>query len=294
MSATRRIKIGAYEAVWLNDTPFGLDAGTMFRMVPMPVWRRKVEPDSSNRVFVGLNCLLLRGEGRTILYDAGIGNKLSDKQKSIYGLDPDVSLISSLTGNGVAPGDVDTVVLSHLHLDHAGWLTTRNPSGALVRSFPNAVYVVQKTEWQAAMAPNELTAGSYAADDYSPLENSNRLRLVEGEHEIAPGVRVRRTGGHSAGHQIMVVRSQGRTLACPCELVPDVWHLRLAWLTAYDVAPMELIEEKRALLREAAEGGWILFLSHDPQRAFIRVRPLSEKEYTWEDAMEESPAEARK
>ncbi|MBN1673887.1 MAG: MBL fold metallo-hydrolase [Kiritimatiellae bacterium] len=281
LTACRSLRIGVYEATWLSDTPFGSDGGAMFGIVPRALWQKKIMPDERNRVFVGLNCLLLRGAGRTLLVDAGIGNKLSEKQKAIYGLDPDVSLLKALDALGVPPEQVDTVLMTHLHLDHAGWLTVRTESGELVPTFPNARHVVQVKEWEAAHADHPLLSGSYVREDYDLLAARNLLELVDGDAEPAPGVRALFTGAHSPGHQVIKVESGGERLFCPSELLPTTWHLRLAWVMSYDLDPLRVVDLKRAYMAEAADEGWRLFLSHDPASAFGRLSRESEKEYAW-------------
>lgn len=254
----------------------------MFHIVPHVLWQRKVTPDKSHRVFVGLNCLLLRGEGHTILFDAGVGNKLSDKQKKIYGLDSSATLMRAFGEAGIEPADIDIVVPSHLHFDHAGWLTMREKDNELVPVFPNARHIIQKAEWTAAHESNELTAGSYMPDDFDPLDDRGLLSLIDGDIEIAPSVRLELTGGHSPGHQTLTVESGDVTLLCPGEIIPTTWHLRVPWLTCFDLEPVTVLKVKKRLMVAAAEAGWILFLSHDPSNIFGRIKPVSDKEYAWQ------------
>jgi glyoxylase-like metal-dependent hydrolase (beta-lactamase superfamily II) len=280
-NAARSIRVGPYEAAWVRDSGFALDGGTMFHTVPRVLWARKAAPDERNRIRFGLNSLLIRGGGRTILVDAGVGNKLPPRQQAEYGIDPAENLPDSLRAAGVSPADVDTVILTHLHLDHAGWLTVR-VGDRLEPLFPRARHVIQKAEWAAAHETNELTDGSYMPDDFDPVFERGLVDLVDGIAEVAPGVTVERTGAHCAGHQAVTVRSGDTVLVCPCELVPTRWHLRMAWIMSYDLEPLRILEWKRRVLSEAAEQGHVLFLSHDPECAFGRVRRASAKEYVWE------------
>ena len=280
-----KIRVGNYEALWLRDTCFWLDGGTMFNTVPRVLWERKVTPDDQHRIGIGLNCLLLRGEGRVILVDAGIGDKLPEKQKRIYRLDPGLTLMGEMAQALVVPETVDTVVLTHLHLDHAGWLTRRTADGRLVPTFPNARHVVQRAEWEAAHTTNELTEGSYRPEDFDLLEQMGLLDLVEGDGPVAPSVTVALTAGHTPGHQIVKVESQGMSLVCPSEIVPTSWHLNPAWLMSYDLDPLRLLEVKRELMRRAAaEHQWV-FLGHDPVAAFGRLMPTARRGcYAWQPA----------
>ena len=285
MEPARRISVGDYDACWVRDTDFAIDAGTMFNTVPRVLWQRKIAMDDQHRMRIGLNCLLLRGEGHTVLVDAGIGDKLPEKQKRIYGLDSGRSLIDSLREAGVGCEQIDYVVLTHLHLAHAGWATRFDSRGRLTCTFPNARFVVQQAEWDAAHAPSELTEGSYRGEDFDLLAAEGRLMLVEGECRVTPSIRTRLTGGHSPGHQIVRIDSGGQTLICPSEMLPTSWHMRLAWLMSYDLDTPRVLEAKRAIMEEAAARGQVLFLNHDPVTAFGRLRAAGRTEYAWEPVM---------
>ena len=285
MTPASRVMVGRYEALWLRDAFFALDGGTMFNTVPRFLWQRKAPPDAQHRVRIGLNCLLLRGEGRVILVDAGVGNKLSANERRIYDVAAEPDLLRRLADAGVPPESVDTVVLTHLHLDHAGWLTARQ-GGRLVPTFPNARHVIQKAEWEAAHHPNELTRGSYRPEDFDPVADRGLTDLVEGAAVVAPSVTVTLTGAHCPGHQIVTVESGADALVCPSELLPTTWHLRASWLMSYDLDPIKVLEAKKELMRRAAAAGQILFLNHDPATAFGRLRATAEGEYAWEPIAE--------
>lgn len=276
------IDIGEYKITCVRDTEFALDASTLFHMIPRVLWEKKIVPDELHRVFIGLNCLLIRGRGRTILYDAGVGNKLPEKLRKIHGLNDSVSLMQSLARTGVSPEDIDTVVLSHLHFDHAGWSTIKDSNGNPVPAFPNAGYIVQNDEWKAACNPSELNQGSYLKDDFLPLEKNDCLRLVDGDTGLNTDIRLMHTPGHSPGHQCLLIKSGNDTLFCPCELIPSVWHLRTSWATCYDDDAHAVVRWKKELMARAAAEHWTVFLSHDPAHAFGRLTSLSEKEYGWE------------
>jgi len=213
--------------------------------------------------------------------DAGIGDKLTEKEARNYDIVPGPTLMDGLIESGVSPADVDTVILTHLHLDHTGWLTTRDSHGHPQPTFQNARHVIQRTEWAAAHDTNELTVGSYRRADFDPLESGGLVEWVTGDVRLTPCVSVHLTGAHSPGHQIVTVSSDGQTLVCPSELVSTIWHLRVAWAMSYDLEPLKVVEQKRALLSQAAAEGHVLFLNHDPAFAFGQVDRLSEREYGW-------------
>ncbi len=275
----KRVTIGSYEATCVRDTPFGADGGALFGIVPKALWSRKCPVDSENRVFISLNSLLLRGQGKTLLFDVGIGNKLSDKQKAYYGLDPAVNLVDSLAEEGVDPSDIDVVVPSHLHLDHAGWLTVRDVDGTLCPTFPNADVYIQKQEWDFAHNGNELTSGSYMRDDFAPL--SDMVTLVDGDHSISDDIRVELTGAHTPGHQVLRVTSGNDELLCPADILPTTWQMRLTWVSGFDLDAAAVVDVKKVMMAQAAARGSVLFLDHEPVDCFGTLDRVSEKDYTW-------------
>ena len=276
------LKVGNYDVFCLQDSHFAVDGGAMFHVVPKILWEKKIAPDKDNRIFLGLNCLLLKGEGRTILFDTGIGNKLSEKLRNIYKIDPDTTLMNSFKTIDVSPHQIDTVILSHLHLDHTGWCTVRNENNKLVRTFPNARYIVQESEWEAAHKTNELTKGSYIPDDYDPLIDSGALTLVNGDYQVTSSIKLELTGAHSPGHQIMKISSGQDSMICPCEMIPTPYHLKPAWVSSFDIEPMRVLDIKKQIIKEASELNCLLFLSHTAVDFFGRIRAISSKDYAWE------------
>ncbi len=278
----QQIHIGDHEITCVRDTDFGLDAGTLFHMIPRVLWEKKIVPNESHQVFIGLSCLLVRSSSQTLLYDAGVGSKLPRKMKKIYGLSDSTSLMQSLDQAGTSAEDIDTVVLSHLHFDHAGWCTVRNNRGEIMLTFPNADVIVQQSEWDAALNPGDLNQGSYLPDNFLPLKDNGCLKLAEGDTRLSDSVRLLHTPGHSPGHQCLLIESGGQTLFCPCELIPSVWHLRTSWVTCYDDDAHAVVAWKKKLMARAAAENWIIFLSHDPVHAFGRLTVRNDKEYSWQ------------
>lgn len=275
------LSIGGYRCTCLRDTPFWVDGGALFHMTPRPVWMQHVTPDSENRIALALNILLVQGHGRTLLLDAGVGTKLPAREAAWYKLEAGRTLTGALAEAGVSPDEVDTVVLTHLHLDHAGGLTGRAGDG--VRPvFRNAMHVVQRAEWEAACHPNALTAGSYIEADILPIRDAGALTLLDGDAEVAPGISVHVTGAHSHGHQALQVTEGGRTLFCPGDILPSPWHMRLAWVTSYDLWPYDVVEVRRRWLSAASDGGWQVFLSHTPLEPFGRVHRRDGRAFAWE------------
>ena len=189
----------------------------------------------------------------------------------MYRMDRSTTLVGSLQALGLAAEDIDVVVNTHLHFDHAGG-NTRLVDGKAVPTFPRARYVVQMGEWEDATRPHERSRASYREENFVPLAESRQLDTVQGEVEVAPGVRVVPVGGHTAYHQMVLVEGGGQTLAIPTDLLPTTSHLPLPFVMGYDLFPVGTLEAKRRLLESAAAEHWSLLFYHDPRVALGRVR----------------------
>jgi glyoxylase-like metal-dependent hydrolase (beta-lactamase superfamily II) len=267
------LTLGDLELTPLLDRHFRLDGGAMFGVVPKPLWEKRAPADDRNRITMAMRPLLVRGE-RLMIIDAGAGEKMEPKLQEIYGFERRESLAASLAAAGVRPGDVEIVLASHLHFDHAGGFTARDTSGAVVPAFPNARYVINAGEWEDATHPHERNRASYFAENYVPLREAGVADFMDGDGEVMPGVRVRRTGGHTRWHQIVYLESGGKTAVFAADLMPTMAHVDVPWIMGYDLYPMETLEFKRAFVREAVEREYVIFFEHDPQIAagFIRER----------------------
>lgn len=262
----RALPFGELELVPLSDGHFALDGGAMFGVVPKPLWERRAPADARNRIRMGLRSLLVRGE-RVLLIDAGVGDKLDARSAELYGFDRHHHLDHALGEAGLVPADVEIVLATHLHFDHAGGFTVRDGDGRVRPRFPNARYVVRRGEWEDARHPHERNRASYFEENYVPLAHAGQLELIEEDAEIMRGVSVRRTGGHTMHHQIVMLQAGGRTAAFLADLVPTTAHVPLPWIMGYDLYPMDTLAFKRAFLREAIEQDYLLFFQHDPDVA---------------------------
>jgi glyoxylase-like metal-dependent hydrolase (beta-lactamase superfamily II) len=263
--------LGDLELMPLLDGFFRLDGGAMFGVVPKPLWVRHAPADEQNRILLGVRPLLVRG-ARTMIIDAGIGDKMDPKSCAIYGIDRATHLDASLAAAGLAPEDIDIVLASHLHFDHAGGFTTRDGSGALRPRFPNARYVVRTAEWEDATHPHERNRASYLAENFVPLMEAGVVDLVPGDGPIMPGVRVVRTGGHTMHHQIVFIESGGRTAVFAADLMPTTAHVSEPWIMGYDLYPMDTLAFKRSFVREAIARDYLVFFEHDPVVAAGYIR----------------------
>jgi glyoxylase-like metal-dependent hydrolase (beta-lactamase superfamily II) len=182
-----------------------------------------------------------------------------------------------LAAAGVSVEEIDTVVLSHLHFDHAGGATCLDEEGALVPTFPNAEYVVQRSEWVSATAGYPELRGVYSQDNILPLAEAGVLRLIDGDVEIVPGISAIVTGGHTVGHAAIRIESQGQTAIYLGDLCPTRRHLPSLWGMGYDVDMLQVRRKKRELLGMIAEQGWLALFDHDPDHVAAYLKSNDEQ-----------------
>lgn len=265
-------KVGRLQCHALEGGRQHLDGGAMFGVVPKPLWERRIPADARNRIPLGLRCLLIEHDDGLVLIDTGLGNKETDKFRDIYGVENAgaggrTKLEDALAELGHGPDDVRWVLNTHLHFDHAGGNTWRDPSGAILPAFPRARYVVQRRELAFARHTNERTAASYLSHNFEGIE----FTLIDGEREVLPGIRTLATPGHVPHHQSFLVTSGGEMVCFLADLVPTSAHLPLPWIMGYDLEPMVTLESKRRLYARAAAEGWLLIFEHDPVIAAARI-----------------------
>lgn len=270
MPCSSMVTLGDIRVHVLSDGTFALDGGAMFGVVPRVLWEKTDPPDEKNRVTLGLNIALVETAGRRILVDTGMGDKWGEKERKIHRIDRSRTLLASLGELGLGPEDIDVVINTHLHFDHAGG-NTRVEGGRAVPTFPRARYVVQMGEWEDATRPNERNRASYLEENFVPLAEDRLLETVQGEVEVAPGVRVVPMGGHTAYHQMVVVEGGGETLVIPTDLVPTTSHLPLPYVMGYDLFPVGTLEAKRRLMKRVVEERWRVLFYHDPRTPVGRV-----------------------
>jgi glyoxylase-like metal-dependent hydrolase (beta-lactamase superfamily II) len=246
---------------------FALDGGAMFGIVPQPMWAKEHRPDEKNRIDLAMRSLLVRGGGRTIVCETGIGRKWTPKQEGIFKIRHDRhDLTPNLRALGVEPEDVTDVILSHLHFDHAGGATVRE-GDRVVPAFPRATYHIQRRNLEAAKEAHALERRSYLRENYAPMEEAGTLNLCDGETEILPGIRVLLSDGHTKGMQLALIA--GRILFC-ADLMPTASHVRIPFIMGYDLQPLVIVEEKKRVLDQAVKEGWILHFYHDPNIPAVR------------------------
>jgi len=264
--------LGDLTVTAIDGGSFRLDGGAMHGVVPKTLWSKLVSCDELNRCQYNTRCLLIEGRGQRVLIETGNGDKFPPKLKDIYGIDHDRAVGDALREVGLLPDAIDVVIMTHLHFDHSGGTTRRTAGGAVEPVFRRARHVVQSRVWEDATRPHARNRASYLGENVFPLAAAGLLDLVDGEAEVAPGVRVLPTPGHTPGHQsILVGDPGGPRLLFLGDVVPTAVHLRLPWVMAYDLEPARTLETKRGLLRRAIEEKWIVVWGHDREHAAGRL-----------------------
>jgi len=271
--------LGDFELITLSDGFIGLDGGAMFGVVPRTLWEKRLPPDDSNRIPLGMRPLIVRTGKTNVIIDAGCGDKMDAKLAQIYKLDRRYHLDHALAAAGLSPDDIDLVVASHLHFDHVGGFTKIGKDGSVVPRFPKARYIAHRAEWEDATHPHERNRASYLQENFVPLKDAGVLTLVDDAAEIIPGVRYRRSGGHTQHHQVVMIESGGRTAVFTADMYPTSVHIPDPWVMGYDLYPMDTLAFKRAFAREAIEREYLLYFEHDPSMAAGYLREQDGKRY---------------
>lgn len=248
---------------WLCGGDFELDGGTMFGAVPKILWSERYPADAQNYIRMLNAPLLVQTGGHTVLIDTGLGNKLTDKQKRIFRVYRNWRLVEDLDRKGLAREDVDVVILTHCDFDHAGGVVMTADSGRPELTFPRARHIIQQREWEDVRRPNIRTIHTYWPENFTGLESNGLLEIVDGEAEIVPGLRVRLTGGHTRGHQLVEMEGSRGCAVHLGDLFPTHVHANPLWIMAYDNYPLEVVELKERLLpRYRNRACWFTFY-HD-------------------------------
>lgn len=253
-----------------------LDGGAMFGNAPKALWQRWITPDDHNRIPLACRCLLIEEPGgRRILCEAGIGAFFEPKYRERFGVqEAEHVLLASLAARGLTDADIDVVVLSHLHFDHAGGLLAAwAPDTPERLLFPRARFVVGREAWDRANAPHARDRASYIPALPGLLSATGRLEIVEGDTSatLGAGYRFHRSDGHTPGQLLIEIPGADGPVVFAGDLIPGAAWLHLPITMGYDRFPELLIDEKRALLTDLLARNGRVFFTHDPQIALARV-----------------------
>jgi glyoxylase-like metal-dependent hydrolase (beta-lactamase superfamily II) len=263
--------LGNFEIALVRDSVYWWDGGAIFGVVPKTLWSRHVAADESNRIPVAFNCYVIRDGDHTVLVETGAGDKMDARARERMKLPAETEpLPAVIARHGVDPESIDIVINSHLHWDHCGGNTILRGDSA-VPAFPRARYFASRPEWEHAHKRLSRDRVSYIDANYDPLVESGCMTLVDADHEVVPGVWMRRAPGHTRDMCVVTAESGGRTFCFLSDLFPSVAHLTPTWVAAFDLYPLESIETKTRYLTQAIDENWICAFGHDADRAFARI-----------------------
>ncbi len=268
-------ELGEWTLYAISDGLYRLDGGAMFGTVPKVMWEKIKPADERNRIDMCLSCLLAVRGNQKILIEAGIGDKNPEKFKFIYGIDRITSIDEELGRLGFEPGDIDHVILSHLHFDHAGSLTILNEKGELVPHFPNARHHVHELEWETALNPNPRNRASYLQHDWLPIHEAGLFDIHEEREvfEFVPGIKGLNVGGHTPGQMVIRIEpfESDKLAVFVGDVIPTGAHMPIPWIMGYDLDPTTQVELKELLLSQWMDEEALLVFPHETRYPWAYV-----------------------
>jgi glyoxylase-like metal-dependent hydrolase (beta-lactamase superfamily II) len=251
---------------------FYIDGGAAFGVVPKKVWQKRYPCNDENQCTIQMRCLLIDTGKRLILIDAGAGDKQLDYLK-YYGFTGVIDFETEFGKLGYKCDDVTDVIFTHLHFDHCGGATRFNADRSKVELvFPNAMHWVGEDQWENFLKPNVREADSYFPENMQPILEAGKLKLVTENQYICPEVEVRLHTGHTKGQLVIYVDLGEKMLVYAGDVIPLAANVPVAWLSSYDIFPLDAMVGKQILLNEAAEKQQILFFEHDTYTVCATVR----------------------
>ena len=295
------MNFGDYRVEIIPDTEFRLDGGAMFGVVPRVLWERVCPPDEKNRIRLNMNCVFIDTGKEKVLIETGIGEKWSPKETEMYGIireKPFARSLHEITGH--RPEEITIVINTHLHFDHAGgntilseppasaggqfagdgstdWPPAHAGGSDFVPQFPNARYLVSKSEFAHAQNPHDRDRASYLPENWQPVEDSGQLELMPDDYEPVPALKVHTVRGHSETMQTWSLNYDGKTMYGFADLIPTRHHLAPAWVMGYDLFPIETMEFKSLVLPRAVSGRWLCLFYHDIDKPLRTLQTIDGK-----------------
>ncbi|ANU23733.1 YtnP family quorum-quenching lactonase [Planococcus donghaensis] len=251
---------------WLDGGTTFLDGGTMFGVVPKVIWSKRYPVNEKNQIELPTHPILVQFEGHNILIDSGLGDgKLTERQLRNLGVSEQSRVEENLSELGLKPEDIDTVLMTHLHGDHAAGLT-KWQGEELVSTFPNAKIYVSAVEWDEMQNPNIRSRNTYWKENWEPIVD--QVETFEEEKTLFGAITMIHTGGHSNGHSVIKMTSGNETILHMGDIMPTHAHQNPLWVLAFDDYPMDSIYAKEKLMKQALESGYYFSFYHD---AYYRI-----------------------
>jgi glyoxylase-like metal-dependent hydrolase (beta-lactamase superfamily II) len=266
-----RVVVGDFEITLVRAGFYWWDGGAMFGVVPKTLWSRRFAADELNRVRLGFNCYVVRTGDHCILIETGAGDKPDHKARERMKL-PDAApvLPEILAEQGIDPESIDIIINTHLHFDHCGG-NTFLLKGVAQPAFPRARFYTRRGEWEHAHERHVRDRVSYIDANYDPLLENGQMHLLDADFEVAPGIEMKLAPGHNRDMMVVTASSRGQTFCFFSDLIPTAAHVPPSWVAAFDLFPLEAIDNKTRWLNQAVDGQWICAFAHEPDLAFARI-----------------------
>jgi len=266
------MKIGDYKLSPVQTGLFRLDGGAMFGVVPKNLWQKTNPSDADNRIDMCTRALLLESSKKKILIDTGIGYKLSEKLNKIYDVDySEYTLEKSLAKLNLKREDITDVILTHLHFDHAGGNTFYDEDRNLRPSFTNAVYHVQRKQFDWALNPSDRDRASFFPENYKPLMENKVISFTDGEFKFDETITLLPVNGHTSNMQLVKLADSEKTLLYLADLIPTAGHVPVPYIMGYDLFPLTTLDEKKKYLKEISDNDWTVFFELDPYNECAKI-----------------------
>ncbi len=270
------MKIGQFELTSFVEQKFKLDGGSMFGVVPRVMWEKLITPDSNNMIPLVTNLFVLKAHGKNIIFDIGLGDTLTEKDKKVYNTDGVTMMDEGLASVGLTPDNIDYILLTHLHTDHSAG-AVKFVDGKMVPRFKNAKIMVERNEWDDAVNPNERTSAIYTPERLLILKDAHQIELIDANTELFPGIKAVHTGGHTSGHYSIEIESENKFAYYFSDLIPSSAHIKVSYIAALDLFPLDSMDIKRKKIPEIIEKQAVIAFAHDSNIPLGLVKKDGEK-----------------